>query len=62
MKSVSRFIEDELKLRVNNEKSSVTQPDKTQFLGFSFTPSCYGEIRSKVSSKSLKRLRREFVN
>lgn len=37
MKSVSRFITRKLKLKVNEAKSSVTQPGYTKYLGFGFT-------------------------
>jgi hypothetical protein len=34
---VSRFITRKLKLKVNEAKSSVTQPGYTKYLGFGFT-------------------------
>jgi RNA-directed DNA polymerase len=36
MASVTRFIEEELKLKVNKEKSAVDRPWRVKFLGFSF--------------------------
>jgi group II intron reverse transcriptase/maturase len=36
MASVTRFLEEELKLKVNKEKSTVNRPWKLKFLGFSF--------------------------
>ena len=36
MESITRFIEEKLKLRVNKEKSAVDRPWKLKFLGFSF--------------------------
>lgn len=36
MASITRFIEEELKLKVNKEKSAVDRPWKLKFLGFSF--------------------------
>lgn len=36
MKSITRFIEEDLKLKVNQKKSSVDRPWKLKFLGFSF--------------------------
>ena len=56
MRSVTNFIESRLKLKVNLNKSEVTRPFKTQFLGFSFTNQRDG-IRSKISQKSLERLK-----
>jgi RNA-directed DNA polymerase len=37
MASVTRFLEQRLKLRVNTAKSAVAQPSERKFLGFSFT-------------------------
>ena len=35
MESITRFIEEKLKLKVNKEKSIVDRPWKLKFLGFS---------------------------
>jgi len=37
MESVTRFITQKLKLKVNETKSAVAQPQERQFLGFSLT-------------------------
>jgi RNA-directed DNA polymerase len=37
MKSITQFIEHNLRLKVNKEKSAVDRPWKRKFLGFSFT-------------------------
>jgi RNA-directed DNA polymerase len=37
MESVTRFISQKLKLKVNSEKSAVARPEERKFLGFSFT-------------------------
>jgi len=37
MESVTRFIVEKLKLKVNGEKSAVARPQERKFLGFSFT-------------------------
>ena len=37
MESVTRFISQKLKLKVNREKSAVARPEERKFLGFSFT-------------------------
>jgi RNA-directed DNA polymerase len=37
MNSITSFIEQKLKLKVNREKSAVDRPWKRKFLGFSFT-------------------------
>ena len=39
MASIRRFIEEKLRLKVNEEKSAVDRPWKHKFLGFSFTSS-----------------------
>jgi RNA-directed DNA polymerase len=53
MTSVSRFIENKLRLKVNMEKSAVDRPWKRKFLGFSFTWEPKPRIR--VAKESLKR-------
>lgn len=57
MEGVTRFIEGKLCLRVNREKSSVTEPCLTQFLGFSFTRPRDEKVKSKISDKSLRRFK-----
>ena len=37
MQSITRFITDKLRLKVNQSKSAVARPAERQFLGFSFT-------------------------
>ena len=37
MKSITRFITQKLKLKVNEAKSAVARPQERKFLGFSFT-------------------------
>jgi len=37
MESISRFITQKLKLKVNEAKSAVARPQERKFLGFSFT-------------------------
>jgi RNA-directed DNA polymerase len=37
MESVTRFVTDRLKLKVNAQKSAVARPWERKFLGFSFT-------------------------
>ncbi len=36
MESITKFIEEKLKLKVNKDKSAVDRPWKLKFLGFSF--------------------------
>jgi RNA-directed DNA polymerase len=53
MASVRRFIEDKLKLQVNEEKSLVASADRIVFLGFTFKD---GKIR--WSDKALRKFKR----
>ena len=52
----AHFITRKLKLKVNEAKSSVTQPGYTKYLGFGFTIS-KTNLRIRIHSKSLKRFR-----
>jgi group II intron reverse transcriptase/maturase len=56
LKSVTLFLEKELKLKVNQEKSAVGNPTKRKFLGYSFY---YGRngISFRVHEKSYERLK-----
>jgi len=56
MKSITRFIEGDLKLKVNQEKSTVDRPWKIKFLGFSFYNS-KGEYRVRVHGKPIKKFK-----
>lgn len=56
MASITRFIEGELKLKVNKEKSDVDRPWKLKFLGFSFYPK-KGGIGIRVHPKSVAKLK-----
>jgi RNA-directed DNA polymerase len=50
MASISRFIEDKLKLKVNREKSAVARPWERKFLGYSFTNQRQPQIRVAETS------------
>jgi len=56
MTSVTRFLEEELKLKVNREKSAVDRPWKLKFLGFSFYLK-KGEARIRVHPKSARKFK-----
>lgn len=56
MASITKFIEGELKLKVNKEKSAVDRPWRLKFLGFSFYLK-KGEARIRVHPKSVKKLK-----
>ncbi|HEC03769.1 MAG TPA: group II intron reverse transcriptase/maturase [Phycisphaerales bacterium] len=55
MKSVSRFLEKRLKLKVNLDKSAVDRPRRRKFLGYSMT--WHKEPRLKAAPESVKRLK-----
>jgi RNA-directed DNA polymerase len=55
LESVSRFLEEKLKLSVNNEKSAVDRPWKRTFLGYSMT--AHKKPRLKVGPEAVKRLK-----
>lgn len=55
MNSITQFIENDLKLKVNREKSAVDRPWKRKFLGFSFTFHKSPKIR--IANESIKRLK-----
>src|SRR6266576_2440636 len=55
MKSVTRFITERLKLKVNQAKSAVARPGQRKFLGFSFTGE--REPRRRIAPKAIARLK-----
>ncbi len=59
MTSITRFIEDKLKLKVNKTKSSVDRPWKLKFLGFSFYYKKDG-VGIRVHPKSVEKLKRKL--
>lgn len=56
MSSISKYIEDELKLKVNQSKSEVGSPKKRKFLGFSFYQK-KEEVKVRIHSKSIERIK-----
>ena len=59
MRSISIFIEEKLKLKVNQSKSKVDRPWKRKFLGFSFTRS-KANPKVRMAKESLKRLKEKI--
>jgi len=53
MQSLTKFVEEKLKLKVNREKSAVDRPWKRTFLGFSFTAEKKNP-RIRIPAKSIK--------
>jgi RNA-directed DNA polymerase len=56
MDSVTRFIMQKLKLKVNEAKSAVARPQERKFLGFSFTSG--PEVKRAIAPKALDRFKR----
>lgn len=56
MKSVSRFLEKKLKLRVNQNKSAISRPWKRKFLGY--TTTIEKKARLKIAKESVRRFRK----
>lgn len=59
MASITRFIEIDLKLKVNKDKSTVDRPWKLKFLGFSFYHNKSG-IGIRVHPKPVKKLKEKL--
>ena len=55
MKSISAFVEEQLMLKVNQEKSAIDRAWKRKFLGFSFT--LERETRIRLAQKTVKRFK-----
>src|SRR5713226_5973872 len=58
MQSITRFIKQKLKLKVNEAKSAVAQPQERKFLGFSFTAD--PDTKRTIAPKSLERFKRRI--
>src|SRR5437868_8401653 len=58
MESISRFITQKLKLKVNEAKSAVARPQERKFLGFSFTAG--PDIKRMIAPKSLERFKQRI--
>ena len=56
--SITSYIENKLKLKVNQEKSAVDRPWKRQFLGFSFTWNQTPKIR--IAPQSIKKVKQRI--
>jgi RNA-directed DNA polymerase len=55
MASITRFVEQQLKLRINRDKSAVARPWHRKFLGYSF--SWHFKTRIRVAKQSIERFR-----
>jgi len=59
MESITKFIEKDLKLKVNREKSKVDRPWKLKYLGYTFYPK-KGEMGIRVHPNSIKKLKEKL--
>ena len=60
LESITKFIEKKLGLKVNAEKSKVTRPTKTKYLGFSFWKDTKGKWKPKPHLKSYQKIKRKL--
>ena len=60
MASITRYLEEELKLKVNKDKSAVDRPWKLKFLGFSFYLK-KGGTGIRVHPKSVRKLKAKLI-
>ena len=60
LNSITKFIEKKLGLKVNAEKSKVTKPTQTKYLGFSFWATKGGKWKPKPHIKSYQKLKRKL--
>jgi RNA-directed DNA polymerase len=58
MDSITRFITERLKLKVNDKKSAVARPQERKFLGFSFTDG--PEVRRRIAPKAIERFKQRI--
>lgn len=56
LETVTKFIEKKLGLKVNAEKSKVTRPTQTKYLGFSFWKDAKGKWKPKPHLKSYQKI------
>lgn len=60
LESITKYIEKKLGLKVNAEKSKVTRPTQTKYLGFSFWATKGGKWKPKPHIKSYVKLKRKL--
>ena len=59
MESITRFITNKLKLKVNETKSALARPQERKLFGFSFASG--SEVKRAIAPKALNALRGESV-
>ena len=60
LESITKYIEKKLGLKVNAEKSKVTRPTKTKYLGYSFWKDTKGKWKPKPHLKSYQKIKRKL--
>lgn len=60
MKSITKFIEKKLGLKVNMEKSKVARPNQIKYLGYGFYYTSTGKIKPKPHLKSIQKFKRKL--
>lgn len=61
MATISRYLTRRLRLSVNAAKSAVARPGARHFVGFSFQRTRGEEVQTRLSQRSLRRIRRRVV-
>ena len=59
MQSIGKYIEEELKLKINRQKSAVDRPGNRKFLGFSFYRK-KDEVRNYIPTKPIARFKEKI--
>lgn len=59
METITGYLEKELKLKVNREKSQISQPEESNLLGFSFYRGT-DKWGIKIATKSIKRMKKKI--
>jgi RNA-directed DNA polymerase len=58
MQSITRFVEKQLRLKVNRQKSAVSQPWKRKLLGFSFTSNL--KPKRRIATEALRKFKKQI--
>lgn len=61
MESVTRYLDQKLRLKVNADKSAVANPETRHFLGYRLAPQPDGSVEVLLSERSRKRLNARVV-
>jgi hypothetical protein len=57
MVSIRKFLQERLKLKINEQKSAVDRPWKLKFLGFSMYKANAGQILIRLAPQTIKRVK-----